>query len=168
MSAHITVGVDGSDGGRRALGWSLRYAAEIGAEVHAVTVFHYAHSADPHHVPSHRAAQRRRDAEQISEREIGAMLAAHPGTGPVNRVVVPAETTAAALRRAAEGSDLLVVGSHGHGVVETRLLGSVSADCLRHAPCPVVVVPTQWSDTYGSPAACRSEGPEGRRRAPAG
>lgn len=161
--ARITVGVDGSDGGRRALGWALRYAAEIGAEVDAVTVFYYAHSVDPHHVPSHRAAQRRRDAERISEREVAAVLAAHPGTGPVNRIVIPAAATAPGLRRAAAGSDLLVVGSHGHGVVGSRLLGSVSADCVRQAPCPVVVIPTQWADTYGAPFDCRSEGSDIRR-----
>ena len=36
---------------------------------------------------------------------------------------------------------VLVLGSHGHGPVETRLLGTVSSDCIRWADCPVVVVP---------------------------
>jgi nucleotide-binding universal stress UspA family protein len=36
---------------------------------------------------------------------------------------------------------LLVIGSHGWGVVRRALFGSVSTGVLHHAPCPVVVVP---------------------------
>ncbi|MGV3721695.1 MAG: universal stress protein [Actinomycetota bacterium] len=39
-----------------------------------------------------------------------------------------------------EGADLIVVGSHGRGVLEQFLLGSVSQQVLRHAPCSVLVV----------------------------
>ncbi|MEO8510546.1 MAG: universal stress protein [Chloroflexota bacterium] len=37
-------------------------------------------------------------------------------------------------------ADLIVVGSRGHGVAATALLGSVSATLADHAPCPVLVV----------------------------
>lgn len=36
-------------------------------------------------------------------------------------------------------SDLIVVGSRGHGPFETLLLGSVSAEIVDHAHCPVLV-----------------------------
>jgi nucleotide-binding universal stress UspA family protein len=36
---------------------------------------------------------------------------------------------------------MLVVGRHRAGVVREVLLGSVSAACVRHATCPVVVIP---------------------------
>ncbi len=37
-------------------------------------------------------------------------------------------------------ADLVVVGSRGHGPWQTMILGSVSAEVVDHAPCPVLVV----------------------------
>jgi nucleotide-binding universal stress UspA family protein len=39
--------------------------------------------------------------------------------------------------------ELIVVGSHGHGLLFDALLGSVSAAVLRHAEVPVLVVPVR-------------------------
>ena len=44
---------------------------------------------------------------------------------------------AAALLEAAEGADLLVVGSRDLGPFSGLLLGSVSHRCVLHAPCSV-------------------------------
>jgi nucleotide-binding universal stress UspA family protein len=37
------------------------------------------------------------------------------------------------------GADLVVAGSRGHGEIATLVLGSVSAEIVDHAPCPVLV-----------------------------
>lgn len=42
---------------------------------------------------------------------------------------------------AEEGADLLVLGTHGHGVVKRALIGSVASGVARRAPCPVLLVP---------------------------
>lgn len=41
---------------------------------------------------------------------------------------------------AREGVDVVVVGSHGRGIVGRALMGSVSNHVLHHATCPVLVV----------------------------
>lgn len=42
---------------------------------------------------------------------------------------------------AARTAQLPVLGSRDHGTFTGILLGSVSRHCVRHAPCPVVVIP---------------------------
>jgi nucleotide-binding universal stress UspA family protein len=58
--------------------------------------------------------------------------------GPVRRSLV----------EAASGAQLLVVGTAGGRVVD-RVLGSVTQHALRHAPCPVVVVPPEAAAGHG-------------------
>jgi nucleotide-binding universal stress UspA family protein len=41
---------------------------------------------------------------------------------------------------AEEAADVVVVGSHGRGVLKRVLLGSVSDYLVHHSPCPVLVV----------------------------
>lgn len=48
---------------------------------------------------------------------------------------------ASAVLEAAQGADLVVVGSRGHGGFSGLLLGSVSQQ-IAHATCPAVVVPS--------------------------
>lgn len=55
-------------------------------------------------------------------------------------------------------ADLLVVGTHGHGLVRRFLIGSVASGVARRAPCPVLLVPPAlWeadeSDAVARPAA---------------
>ena len=56
---------------------------------------------------------------------------------------------------ASEQADMVIVGSHGRGVVGRFVLGSVSEHVVRHASCPVVVVrarPAQSAASYGTAA----------------
>jgi nucleotide-binding universal stress UspA family protein len=50
----------------------------------------------------------------------------------------PAESIVDAAR--SERADMIVVGSHGRGTLGRALIGSVSDQVVRHAPCPVLVV----------------------------
>jgi nucleotide-binding universal stress UspA family protein len=50
-------------------------------------------------------------------------------------------TATQALLRETKGAGLLVVGSRGRGNLTGSILGSVSQQCVHHAPCPVAVIP---------------------------
>jgi nucleotide-binding universal stress UspA family protein len=47
---------------------------------------------------------------------------------------------ASVLHQAAQGADLLVVGSRGRGGFTGLVIGSVSEHLAAHAPCPIVIV----------------------------
>jgi nucleotide-binding universal stress UspA family protein len=51
------------------------------------------------------------------------------------------EPPARLIARAEEGVDLLVMGSRGHGPLQTAILGSTSTIVIGSAPCPTIVVP---------------------------
>jgi nucleotide-binding universal stress UspA family protein len=71
-------------------------------------------------------------------RAVSEATAGHPSVRVEARV---AEGPAAeALISASHRASLLVVGSRGHGGFVGLLLGSVSQQCVTHAPCPVMVM----------------------------
>jgi nucleotide-binding universal stress UspA family protein len=142
----IVVGVDGSEGGRRALEWAVREAADRGGTVQAVAAWRWDVPGGGLGVTSAGTGvqggeagglqEGRRLAEEVLEREVTAV----PPSVPVARQVRegrPAEV----LGDAARTADLLVVGSHGHSRVWRTVLGSVAEECVRLSMCPVVVVP---------------------------
>jgi nucleotide-binding universal stress UspA family protein len=133
----IVVGVDGSEAGRRALRWALEEAARIGAEVQAITAWSFEVSVVPGVNDPFTAAER---AGKFLADDVAAVTAGD-GASVVQRTVEgPA---AEMLVGAAADAALLVVGSHRHGRFFEAILGSVTAGCLRHATCPVVVVPPE-------------------------
>ena len=133
----VVVGVDGSEGGRRALTWAVRHAAATGAAVEAVTAYSWT-SVDWTY-PEGRADEMQYVREQQNA-DIEAVLVdvAEPLT--VSRVVVEGRAVDV-LTASARTADLLVVGSHGRSHLATALLGSVSEGCIRRGSTPVVVVP---------------------------
>jgi nucleotide-binding universal stress UspA family protein len=62
------------------------------------------------------------------------------GHGDVDAVLDEGDPAAALAARGVE-LDLLVIGSRGYGPLRRVLLGGVSAELMRTAPCPVVVAP---------------------------
>jgi nucleotide-binding universal stress UspA family protein len=137
----IVVGIDGSDASKEALRWAVEDARARGAEVVALHAYE---------VPAPAA-----DASPVAPVDLPALVGeAHEGAlqfvtdvvaeiagNSVSVDVAPIaveDTPASALLDAARDADLLVVGSHGHGL-SGLLLGSVSLECAQHAACPVLI-----------------------------
>lgn len=133
----IVVGVDGSPSADEALRFALREASLRDATVKAVLVWSLPVVDVPSGMLPSLYEDMQRDAEAVLEE---AVARAGGAAAPVERVTLEGPP-ARMLLEAAKGADLLVVGTRGRGGFKGLLLGSVSQQCLHHAPCPVVVVP---------------------------
>lgn len=145
-TGRIAVGVDGSAGSLRALRWAIDEAEARGAAVQAVMVWRRIEPDDDMawelatfpSVGWHDLAGAEHAKAHLDH--VVAKVEAESGIG-VERVVLEGDPAEILCRRA-EGTDLLVVGSRGHGTFADVALGSVSAKCAHHSPRPVVIVPT--------------------------
>lgn len=153
----IVVGVDGSPGARAALEYALRDAARRDASVEVVAAY-----APPEYWAPFYGVEPAISAEDVRERVredtaetvgavTGQLAEALPRMPPVT-ITASAGVAADALLHAAEGAELLVVGSRGHGGFSSMLLGSVSLQCVLHAPCPVTVVRPTAKEAAEAPA----------------
>ncbi len=137
----IVVGVDGSSAAKAALAWAVGQAELTGASVEAVIAWHYPVMVGG--VPfAPMSALETADfgdfAATVLSDAIAETVAADTPV-KVSSTVRPGDA-AQVLLDAANGADLLVVGSRGHGGFTEALLGSVSQACVHHARCPVVIV----------------------------
>jgi nucleotide-binding universal stress UspA family protein len=135
----IVVGVDGTDGGRRALDWAAGEAAARDSAVVAVTAWSW-DGLEFGPVTATSPTEARERATRLLDDEIRALIARRGSHLPIASEVIEG-SPADVLAEAARPADLLVLGSHGHSRVRHTVLGSVSEACVRKASCPVVVVP---------------------------
>jgi nucleotide-binding universal stress UspA family protein len=135
----IVVGVDGSDGGQRALRWAIAEARRRGAAVQVVHAWHTNYAAANPYLGLPETDLTR--LEECEQRDLDHAVATEDTSGVDVMLLLVFQDAPHALLEAAKGADLLVVGTRGRGGVAGRLLGSVSQAVTRHARCPVVVVP---------------------------
>lgn len=158
----IVVGVDGSEPSLNA----LRYAADEARRREAkLTILHawilpvFESAPDPFLIewsgpvdadPEATINAMRAAAENVVDDAVEALGDAATGL-EIERLVVE-DRPERALVDAAEGADLLVLGSHGHSRLHDLVLGSVSHYCVQHASCPVETVPAHGAQPGGSDA----------------
>lgn len=150
----VVVGVDGSPHADEALRFALAEARRRGVNVIVVSAFRVPTSA----VAFNRAdlladaATVLHDAAESTAAD--ALERARAAAGPSGGADVHVDVrvvdgpAAQAIRSAAEGAGMVVVGSRGLGEIRGMLLGSVSHSVLTRAPWPVAVVhaPTATAD----------------------
>ncbi|GAA1984373.1 universal stress protein [Catenulispora subtropica] len=136
----IVVGVDDSPSSKHALRWAVEEARLRKAELHVVSAweFPFAQPTSPDDDPLPGVPS----LEQTALAELGTAVS-EAGGDPADPAVITEivhGSPARVLIEAAQGADLLVVGSRGRGGFSGLVLGSVGRQVINHAPCPVVVV----------------------------
>jgi nucleotide-binding universal stress UspA family protein len=150
----ITVGYDGSEEARIALAEAIDLARASNAAVKVVAV------AEPSPVIIGKGAgattgrsELNKAIHEMMRERLDEALRSAPDDVRVEGTLVdgpPAESLAQIAR---EDGGVLMVGSRGYGPLRRVLLGSVSTELVRTAPCPVIVHPRPAK----APAAPTSE-----------
>ncbi|GHE13548.1 universal stress protein [Streptomyces alanosinicus] len=137
MTRTITVGLDGSPESRAAAEWAAREAGLRGLPLKILHVF------EPPPAPVAQApllgAETSQDwVERIPLEAAEGLRLRHPGVEMITDRVTgePART----LVEAADGAEMLVLGSRGLGGIGGFMVGSVSLSVIAHATRPVVLV----------------------------
>jgi nucleotide-binding universal stress UspA family protein len=138
----VLVGQDGSKNSSVAVAWAARTADRLGLPLHVLRAWTITTAPTPPtmtggYVPP------LVDFEQEVVSAVKADLADLdlPETLEVHVHAVRGKSSTKLLE-AAENADLLVVGTRGGGGFRGLGFGSTADQVVRHAPCPVVVVPT--------------------------
>ena len=156
-AGQIVVGIDGSAAAAAALRWAAAEARSRGVRLHVVYVRDlYRPEPAPYALPGDSYAD-----DLPVPPETALRQAVHAALGPdlpPGCLLEAAEgLPVRVLLDRAEGARLLVLGSRLAGIRRpdgpTVPLGPVVRDCVRGAPCPVVVVPPGYAESPASPVA---------------
>lgn len=131
----IIVGVDGSPASHAALRWAASVASAQDCEIAAVAV----QPRTPAFMPAASMALlpygKAPEPQPAARAQRLHALVEQAGAGHVTEHLLTGDP-ARELTRLARPGDLLVIG-------RGSLIGSVARACVRHAQCPVVVVPAE-------------------------
>jgi nucleotide-binding universal stress UspA family protein len=154
----VVVGIDSSAASDAAVEFAFGAAASRSTDLIALHTWH------DELVPYAREAllvdwsEVRRVEQEELEQRLAPLRARHPEVEV--RLVFARDRAARGLVAQSEVAQLLVVGTRGRGPVTGWLLGSTSQTVIRHAACPVAVVPQPNSPLVPAPepvaAAARS------------
>lgn len=138
MYKRILYATDGSPAAQHALEHTLDLAQKYGAEIILVHVFRRIEEFGKSPYFSELEGERKKTGETV----IGQAMAQLRDSGVTVHIEPCEGHPAEAIIRVAQvrNCDLIVMGSRGLGTFQELLLGSVSDQVVRRAPCPVLVV----------------------------
>ncbi|WP_344215401.1 universal stress protein [Kribbella sancticallisti] len=128
--------MDGSTAGQRAVEWAYDEAHRRSCRLRAVTVWTW--NGPDYGQPVGSAEEARQRAVDVLEEVLAKVVGEQP---PEVEKVIREGRPSEQLCEAAHDAELIVLGSHGHGAFHDALVGSTSVHVIRHAPCPVVILP---------------------------
>ncbi|MGO4230926.1 universal stress protein [Arthrobacter sp. YAF34] len=130
----IVVGVDGSAQSREALDWAVEEARLRKGQVLALTGWNFPHVSNAM-MPVWDYEGFQADAQSVLDHELAR--AGEPGVEITGHIVQG--NPASLLVEASRDADVVAVGSRGYGGFTGLMPGSVSAQTVHHAHCPVLV-----------------------------
>jgi nucleotide-binding universal stress UspA family protein len=138
----ILVPTDYSESARHALTYAISFAREYKAEIvllHVVENLTVGYASDLFPVPM---AEVFEEISGYAKVELGKLAAEVRSKGAeVREHVIQGKPSAEILRIAREETvDMIVLGTHGKGLLDQALFGSTAERVLRKAPCPVLTV----------------------------
>jgi len=139
----VLVPTDFSDSARHAFGYGVSFAREYDAELillHVVQNLTVGYASDLFPVPMAEVFQ---EISGYAKAELDKLAEEAKQKGAVvTQLVVQGKPSAEIVRHAAENAvDIIVLGTHGKGMLDQALFGSTTERVMRRAPCPVLTVP---------------------------
>lgn len=136
----ILVPTDFSESARYALRYAVSLAQQFHAEITLLHVFEsvaVSYASDLFPVPM---AEVFEEVSAVARKEMAALAAEVRSKGvEVRESVIQGKPPAEILRVAREeAADMIVLGTHGRGVLDHALFGSTTDRVVRKAPCPVL------------------------------
>jgi nucleotide-binding universal stress UspA family protein len=136
----ILVPTDFSESARHALTYGLSFAREYQAELlllHVVEVVPVGYASDLFPGPMAAVFQ---EVSTYARAELAKLAALGRERGlAVRELVLQGKPSAEIVRAArAEAVDIIVLGTHGKGMLDKALFGSTTERVVRSAPCPVL------------------------------
>jgi nucleotide-binding universal stress UspA family protein len=142
----ILVGIDGSEGSKRALEWAAEEAQLRSVRLRVV----HAYRTEWVYYPEYAAVRTivsttdlENEAKLLMDNAISELGERTKGVDVVTEVVNDANAAHALLERIEPETTMVVIGSRGLGGFGGLLLGSVSQKVAHHAEVPVVIVPPE-------------------------
>jgi nucleotide-binding universal stress UspA family protein len=144
MFQHILLPTDGSDAAMRAVERGVELAARLGARVTVMTALEhfpahimasaYRPGDEPREAPGVQVAEHRLELAEAVARKAGVacqriLVREHM---PVFRAILDAAQSS--------GADLIVMGTHGMGLMERIFVGSQTQRVLAHTQIPVLTL----------------------------
>jgi nucleotide-binding universal stress UspA family protein len=142
----ILVPTDFSDSARHALTYGISFAREYEAELvllHVVETVPVGYASDLFPVPMAEVFQ---EISGYAKTELAKIAEEARAKGvTVRETVVQGKPSAEIARVASEEQvDMIVLGTHGKGMLDKAIFGSTTERVVRRSPCPVLTVrPTE-------------------------
>jgi nucleotide-binding universal stress UspA family protein len=140
----IVVGVDGSGHSQRALEWAMGEAAIRHLPLTVLTVHPSIVGYFGGVVTTQQDLELTEQAQAAVKAEADKVLADLNGPHPESVTVKAVHSfPVGELVNASKEADMIVLGSRGAGGFSRLMLGSTADQVVRHAHCPVIIVPPE-------------------------